>query len=61
MPYHSLAGIQELGQFFVLKYFRGEWRWDLQPCWDSNGRRVVFDLRREGRCTRYVIDLEPDR
>lgn len=57
MLYHPDTGIRDLGRYFAPSRFRGEWRCDLHPRWNHNGRRVAFDSTHEGWRALYVLDL----
>ena len=48
---------EDLGRYFAPSRFRGEWRCDLHPRWNHNGRRVAFDSTHEGWRALYVLDL----
>ena len=47
-----------LGQFFEPEKFTGEWRCDLHPRCDQQGKRVFFDSTHEdGKRQMYMIDI----
>lgn len=48
-----------LGQFFEPEKFSGEWRCDLHPRCDQQGKRVFFDSTHEGgKRQMYMVDIE---
>lgn len=48
-----------LGQFFEPEKFSGEWRCDLHPRCDQQGKRVFFDSTHEGgKRQMYMIDID---
>ena len=47
-----------LGRFFSPEKFQGEWRCDLHPRCDQQGKRVFFDSTHNGKRQMYMIDIE---
>jgi hypothetical protein len=48
-----------LGQFSAPEQFKGEWRCDLHPRCDLQGKRVFFDSTHLGNKRQmYMIDIE---
>lgn len=47
-----------LGKFHEPERFKGEWRCDLHPRSDQQGKRVFFDSTHGGKRQMYMIDIE---
>jgi len=47
-----------LGKFHEPERFKSEWRCDLHPRSDQQGKRVFFDSTHRGKRQMYMIDIE---